>query len=220
MAVRIYIVEDEKSLSDILKLYLEKEGYEVLVFESAEKAMPYIQDPPTLWILDIMLPGMDGHAFIGRIKEKTESVPVIFMSARSKDLDRLMGLELGGDDYISKPFLPGELILRVKRLLKYLNPTKETEEAMVSGYLVDREGRAVFKDDQRLELTAREYDLISYFMKNMGHMLSRDQILNHVWEVDYVGSDRVVDDTIRRLRKKMPDLQIETQYGYGYRLVK
>lgn len=218
MAYQLYIVEDEVSLSNILKLYLEKEGYQVKIFESAEDAMPYIDKPPTLWILDIMLPGMDGHSFIKKIKEQTENVPVIFMSARSKDLDRLMGLELGSDDYISKPFLPRELVIRVNRLIKYIRG--EEDQVVLAPYEIDLNARNVVEDKKRIELTAKEFDLLSYFIKHSGQMMSREQILENVWDFAYEGSDRVVDDTVRRLRKKMPKLIVETQYGYGYRLVK
>lgn len=218
MSFHIYIVEDERSLSDILKLYLEKEGYQVSIFESAEEAMDYLKTPPTLWILDIMLPKMDGHSFIKKIKEETPEVPVIFMSARSKDLDRLMGLELGGDDYISKPFLPRELVIRVNKLIKYIKG--ERENLTLSEYQVDLDSRTVMDKEKRIELTAKEFELLSYFVKHMNQMLSREQILENVWDFAYEGSDRVVDDTVRRLRKKMPRLNVETQYGYGYRLVK
>jgi len=140
------------------------------------------------------------------------------MSARSKDLDRLMGLELGSDDYISKPFLPRELVIRVNRLIKYIRG--EEDQVVLAPYEIDLNARNVVEDKKRIELTAKEFDLLSYFIKHSGQMMSREQILENVWDFAYEGSDRVVDDTVRRLRKKMPKLIVETQYGYGYRLVK
>ncbi|MBD7912802.1 MULTISPECIES: response regulator transcription factor [Clostridium] len=224
MAIKIYLVEDEKNLNVLLKKYLELEGYEVTTFSEGSSAMKRINDMPDLWILDIMLPDIDGYGLIKAIKSKNKNTPVIFMSARNEELDRVVGLELGSDDYLSKPFLPRELVIRTNKLLERLK-IKEIKEVVnekefeVEGYKINKKQRTVFEDGQKVQLTNKEFELLNYFIDNKNNLLSREQILITVWGNDYFGSDRVVDDTIRRLRKKMEGLMIETVYGYGYKLV-
>ena len=212
----IYLVEDDKNLNLVLTSYLEKEGFQLRSFLSGQEARLYIKNPPDLWILDIMLPDIDGYQLIKEIKAHTPSVPVIFISARDADIDRVLGLELGSDDYLAKPFLPRELVIRAKNLLHRKRPP----EAIInlSPYYINSSSRIVSYEDTSIDLTSKEYDLLLYLAKNPNRALSRDQILNHVWGNDYFGSDRVVDDLVRRLRKKTPFLDIETVYGYGYRV--
>jgi len=217
---RIYLVEDEINLNQIITSYLEKEGWEVKPFIDGESALKAIEDHPDLWILDIMLPDIDGYQLLRRIKEKTPGVPIIFISARDADIDRIIGLEMGSDDYLAKPFLPRELVIRTHRLLERVYPSTGTQNAVINlnPYILDEGKREVRKDDKIIELTSKEYDLALLFAKHKGQALSRDQIINHVWGEDYVGTDRSVDDLVRRLRKKLPDLRIETIYGFGYRV--
>lgn len=217
-------MEDEKNLNLILKKYLELEGYEVTTFSEGSSALERIKDMPDLWILDIMLPDIDGYGLIKAIKANNKNTPVIFMSARNEELDRVVGLELGSDDYLSKPFLPRELVIRTNKLLERLNIKDSNEiineeELIIEGYVVNKKQRTVFFQDKKVQLTNKEFELLSYFIDNKSNLLSREQILVSVWGDDYFGSDRVVDDTIRRLRKKMINLNIETVYGYGYKLV-
>lgn len=213
----INIVEDEKDLNELVKSYLEKEGYEVRSYYTYDEANAHIQDDDVhLWILDIMLDDKSGFDLIERIKAYSPSTPVVFMSARDKEFDRIIGLEKGSDDYITKPFSPKELVLRINNIIRRTyNHDVKTE---VDGYIIDEKQRTAAKDGVELELTTKEFDLLMLFVKNRGVAFTREQILVHVWETNYFGSDRVVDDTLRRLRKKMPGLNIQTIYGFGYRL--
>ncbi|AGN25120.1 response regulator transcription factor [Erysipelothrix rhusiopathiae] len=213
----ISIVEDEKDLNELVKSYLENAGYEVRSYYTYDEANAHVQDDDVhLWILDIMLDDKSGFDLIERIKMHSPATPVIFMSARDKEFDRIIGLEKGSDDYITKPFSPKELVLRVNNIIKRsYNQDLQTE---VDGYVIDEKQRKASKDGYELELTTKEFDLLMLFVKNRGVAFTREQILVHVWETNYFGSDRVVDDTLRRLRKKMPGLNIQTIYGFGYRL--
>lgn len=215
---RIFLVEDEKALCDLLKSYLEDAGYTVTTFENGLDAKHQIPDEPDLWVLDIMLPGMDGYALIKEIKARTPHIPVIFMSARSAELDRVIGLELGSDDYLPKPFLPRELVLRVQRLLKHDSAQSDVDTMTFGTTRFDKKKRLLITSEYEYPLSVKEYDLLEYLLKNNGSARSRNDILDDVWGLDYFGSERVVDDTLRRLRKKAPDLPIETVYGFGYML--
>lgn len=217
---QIFLVEDEINLSRIVTSYLEKEGWEVKTFYDGNSASKAIDDHPHLWILDIMLPDIDGYQLLRSIKQASPDVPVIFISARDADLDRIIGLEMGSDDYLAKPFLPRELVIRVRRLLERVYRTVQTNGSIinVNPYVLDENKRIVFKGRERIDLTSKEYDLVVFFAKHKGQALSREQIINHVWADDYVGTDRSVDDLVRRLRKKMGELRIETIYGFGYRM--
>ncbi|WP_105619873.1 response regulator transcription factor [Vallitalea okinawensis] len=222
MNYRINIVEDEESLNEILAYYMKQEGWEVTSFTNGLEAQKVIDHAPDLWVLDIMLPDIDGIQLLMEIKEKTPDVPVIFMSARNSDMDRIMGLELGSDDYLPKPFLPRELIIRIQKIMQrvYHHSNNSNEHIMhVDTYLVDTHKRSVIQDGKEIALTSKEFDLLLLFISTQGQALSREQILEKVWGNDYFYTERVVDNLIKRLRKKMPDLKIETIYGYGYRRV-
>ena len=215
----ICYVEDEKDLSSLIKTYLEKAGYEVVCFSKGKDAIDYIGGKVDLWILDIMLEDdVNGYGIIKEIREKDKNVPVIFTSARDQDLDKILGLELGSDDYITKPFSPKELVLRVGNIIKRVYSEKETEKIKYLSYDIDLGRRIVEKDNKEIKLTTLEFDLLLLFINNIGKSFSREEILSSVWGDDYFGSDRVVDDLVRRLRKKMKELNISTIYGYGYRL--
>ncbi len=214
----ICIVEDEKDLNELVKRYLEKEGYEVRSYLTYDDAYAHVEDDDVhLWILDIMLDDKSGFDLMDEIKIRTKDMPVIFMSARDKEFDRIIGLEKGSEDYITKPFSPKELVLRVNNIIKRVY---KDEEIMlnVDGYTIDEQQRVVYSNGQIVPLTTKEFDLLIFFVKSRGSAFSREQILEKVWEENYFGSDRVVDDTLRRLRKKLPDLSIHTIYGFGYRL--
>lgn len=220
---KIYLVEDEKSLNMLLEKYLEREGYEVTTFSNGLSAIEKIKDNPDLWILDIMLPDIDGYEIIKAVKKNNKNTPVIFMSARNEELDRVVGLELGSDDYLSKPFLPRELVIRTNKLLERIYGKTNNEPIDVTlnigAYKISKKQRTVFLEEQEIQMTNKEFELLNYFVENKNNVISRDQILNGVWGHDYFGSDRVIDDTIRRLRRKMDKLNLETVYGYGYKLV-
>ncbi|MFV0381941.1 MAG: response regulator transcription factor [Breznakia sp.] len=213
----ICVVEDEKDLNELVKRYLEKEGYEVRSYLTYDDAYAHINDDDVhLWILDIMLDNKSGFDLIEEIRSQGSEIPVIFMSARDKEFDRIIGLEKGSDDYITKPFSPKELVLRVNNLMK--RAYKESSRIQVDGYELDEVQRKVFEQENEIDLTTKEFDLLMMFIRNKGIAFSREMILENVWEDNYFGSDRVVDDTLRRLRKKLPNLNIHTIYGFGYRL--
>ncbi len=214
----IALVEDEVDLNNLIKTYLEKEGYNVISYTNGKDALMNVNQNVHLWILDIMLgDDISGYDIIKKIRESDDIVPVIFTSARDKDLDRIIGLELGSDDYITKPYSPKELVLRVNKMIKRIYST-ESSKLTYNGYEIDTKKRLVFDNSQELSLTTLEFDLLYLFTTNINKQFSRDDILNLIWGNDYFGNDRVVDDLVRRLRKKMPRLKIHTIYGYGYRL--
>lgn len=216
---KICLVEDEKSLNDLIKSYMEKEGFEVMPFYDGNSAFEYIgKEKVDLWVLDIMLgDNISGYDLIKKIREFDNKVPVIFTSARDQDLDKIIGLELGSDDYVTKPYSPKELMLRINNILKrvYSSSNKINYET----YEIDVDRRIVLENNKEINLTTLEFDLLYMFINNKGKSFNRDIILNKIWGEDYFGSDRVVDDLVRRLRKKMPKLKIKTIYGFGYRLV-
>lgn len=214
----ISIVEDEKDINNLVAQYLRKEGYEVHSYYTYEEASAHVADDDVhLWILDIMLDDKSGFDLIEEIRLQGPETPVIFMSARDKEFDRIIGLEKGCDDYITKPFSPKELVLRVNNIIKRAY-RDDNNRISIDGYKLDEEQRKIYADNVEIELTTKEFDLLMMFIKNKGIAFSRDKILENVWDENYFGSDRVVDDTLRRLRKKLPNLNIHTIYGYGYRL--
>lgn len=212
----INIVEDEKDLNELVKRYLEKENYKVNSFLTYDAALKALDKPCDLWILDIMLDDKSGFDLIEIIKKKYPDKPVVFTSARDKEFDRIIGLEKGSDDYITKPFSPKELVLRINNIIKRVY--KEEGRIEVDGYEIDEAQRTVFEEGQQIELTTKEFELLMLFVRNRGTAFSREQILENIWDDNYYGSDRVVDDTMRRLRKKIPNISIKTIYGFGYRL--
>ncbi len=214
----ICVVEDEVAINDLVCQYLRKEDYEVRSYYTYEQASAHVSDDDVhLWILDIMLDDKSGFDLIEEIRLQAKDIPVIFMSARDKEFDRIIGLEKGSDDYITKPFSPKELVLRVNNVIKRVYKN-ENSRITIDGYELDEEQRKVFDNGEEIDLTTKEFDLLMMFIKNKGIAFSRDMILTNVWEENYYGSDRVVDDTLRRLRKKLPNLNIHTIYGFGYRL--
>lgn len=161
---------------------------------------------------------ISGYDIIKKIREDNPDVPVIFTSARDKDLDKIIGLELGSDDYIAKPYSPKELVLRVNNIIRRVY-SKDKQKLTYKDYTIDFEKRMVLHKGESINLTTLEFDLLYMFVTNINKSFSRDDILNNIWGENYFGTDRVVDDLVRRLRKKMPELDINTIYGYGYRLL-
>ncbi len=217
MKYRINIIDDEKNLNDLVRAYLEKEGYIVQSFYTYNEAYLHKDDDVHLWIVDIMLDQGSGFELLNEIKECKPQMPIVFMSARDQEFDRIIGLEKGCDEYITKPFNMKEMILRIQNILKRVY-SHFNHCIIVDGYCVDEEKRKVSENNIEIDLTTKEYDLLIYFIKNKNLAIEREQILLKVWDKHYYGSDRVVDDTLRRLRKKMPALNIKTIYGFGYRL--
>lgn len=214
---KICLVEDEMNLNNLIKTYLEKEEYEVTSFSKGQDALNHAKDNFDLWILDIMLgDDVSGYDVIKEIKKESD-VPVVFTSARDQDLDKIIGLELGSDDYLTKPYSPKELVLRVKSILKRTY-AKDTKKIKYESYEIDLDKRIVLEEEKEINLTTLEFDLLIMFLDNKNKSFSRNDILENVWGEDYFGSDRVVDDLVRRLRKKMPKLRLKTVYGFGYKL--
>jgi two-component system response regulator CssR len=216
----ICLVEDEESLSNLIKTYLEKEGYEVIQFFNGKDAMNYIGNKANLWILDIMLSDdITGYDIIKEIRAKDTNIPVIFTSARDKDIDKIIGLEMGSDDYLTKPYSTKELVLRVNNLINRIYKDKDMSKlSYYDSYIIDINRRSCKENDKEIKLTTLEFDLLLLLLNNKNKTFSREEILTSIWGEDYFGSDRAVDDLVRRLRKKMPKLNVSTVYGYGYRL--
>lgn len=223
MSYHIFIVEDDPNIRDIVSAYLKKEGYTLSIADNAEDAWEMTRGrEPDMWILDIMLPGMDGYELCKKIRQESD-VPIIIISAKDEEVDKILGLELGSDDYLTKPFSPRELVARVRRLFKRAllrgTPVTDKEQEYRSGdLLVQVDERRVFWHDDEIEVTAKEYDLVLNLVRNINRAFSREELLTLIWGEDYFGSDRAVDDLVKRLRRKIDGLPIETVWGYGYRL--
>lgn len=217
----VCLVEDEEALSNVVKLYLEKAGYEVICFQKGADAINYIGNKVDLWILDIMLgDDVSGYNVIQAIREKDTNVPVIFTSARDQEIDKIFGLELGSDDYMTKPYSSKELVLRVNNIIKRVYKDKQEEQNCINyeEYSINLDKRTVECNHKNIKLTTLEFDLLLLFIRNKDKCFSREEILSSVWGEDYFGTDRVVDDLVRRVRKRLPKLKIDAIYGYGYRL--
>ncbi|WP_337017616.1 response regulator transcription factor [Oceanobacillus massiliensis] len=225
MNYHIGLVEDDSNIQNIVSAYLRKEGYNVTIMDSAEKGWElWENDRPDMWILDIMLPGMDGYEFCKKIRNESD-VPIIIISAKDDEIDKILGLELGGDDYLTKPFSPRELIARVKRLFKRTLPKDNISEAdhdrlKVDHLLIYKNDRRIFFKGIEYEATTKEYDMLQLLAENPNRAFSREELLMKIWGNDYFGSDRAVDDLIKRIRKKLDNIPLETVWGYGYRLRK
>lgn len=218
---RVCLVEDEEALANIVKLYLERAGYDTICFTKGEEAINYIGNEVNLWILDIMLgDDVNGYDVIKAIRQQDENVPVIFTSARDQELDKIFGLELGSDDYMTKPYSSKELVLRVNNIIKrvYKDSNQPNNIINYDNYIINLDKRIVELNNKEIKLTTLEFDLLVLFIKNKGKCFSREEILSGVWGNDYFGNDRAVDDLVRRVRKKLSKLKIEAVYGYGYRL--
>lgn len=213
---KICLVEDEKNLNDLIKSYLERENYEVVSYYNGKDALNHTKDNFDLWILDIMLGDeISGYDIIKSLKQESD-VPVVFTSARDQDLDKIIGLELGSDDYLTKPYSPKELVLRVNNIIKRTYSSRE--KIIYEKYQIDLDKRLVEEDSKEIPLTTLEFDLLMMFIQNKNKSFTREDILEKVWGSDYFGTDRAVDDLVRRLRKKMPKLRLKTVYGFGYKL--
>jgi two-component system, OmpR family, alkaline phosphatase synthesis response regulator PhoP len=218
----ILVVDDERNIVDLLRLYLEKEGFAVIAAGDGEQALVLHQrHDPDLVILDLMLPRRDGFEVCREIRKRGDT-PVIMLTARAEDVDAIVGLELGADDYVTKPFNPRALVARVKAVLRRTDVTKKGGRAFEVGTLrVDPRRRDAYVGERRLALRPREFDLLVALARDPGVVLTRDMLLEDVWGTDFPGETRTVDVHIAEVRKALaPDgPEIETARGYGYRLV-
>lgn len=218
----ILVVDDEAHIVDLVRLYLEREGYRVRSAGSGEAALGEVRShPPALVILDVMLPGMDGFEVCRRLRAESQ-VPVLMLTARDEDLDKILGLELGADDYLTKPFNPREVVARVHAILRRVEPVAAGESAVhVGDVVVDGARREVTVGEKRVDLRAKEFDLLLHLARHRGLVRTREQLLSQVWGYDFGGQTRTVDVHVAHLRKKLAGstLQIETVTGVGYKLV-
>jgi len=219
----VMVIEDEKEIRDLVRYNLEKAGFRVASAGDGEEGLRQVfAARPDALVLDLMLPGVNGLEVLREVRGEplTHDLPVLVLTARSAEMDKLLGFEHGADDYLTKPFSPRELVARVKALVRRARPSGMAS-AIVSGTLtVDLDAREVRLADARLELTPREFDLLAFFARHPNRALSRDELLRKVWGYDYVGETRTVDVHVRRLREKIPELapSILTVKTLGYRL--
>jgi DNA-binding response OmpR family regulator len=218
----IVVIEDDHNISDLVALYLRKQGYRVLQADDAESGLDYIErEQPMLAIVDVGLPGrLDGLDVCRKLRAE-QGPPVVLLTARDDELDRVLGLEIGADDYVTKPFSPRELVARVRAVLRRTGSRERSEPVVseIGSITVDTARREVRVHDVPVELTAREFELLAYLVSNIGLALSRRQLLDGAWGKDWYGDERTVDVHVRQLRKKLgSDLPLATVWGVGYRL--
>ena len=231
MGFKILVVDDEQNIVDILESNLLREGYEVLVAYDGEDAVEITKTKkPDLVLLDCMMPGMDGFD-VCKIIRQNSNVPIIMLTAKSEELDKVLGLELGADDYITKPFSVREVLARIKAQLRRVHiqerEKREEDESIISigDIMIDKEAYQVFYAGKPLELTLREYELVLFLAEHAGQVFTREELLNHVWDYEYYGDARTVDVTVRRAREKIEPDQENFQYvltkrGVGYYFAK
>ena len=215
----ILVVEDEPNIADLVDLYLSRDGYRVLKQATGEGGLAAVRDQrPRLVVLDVGLPDIDGLEVCRRIRA-TSALPVIFLTARAEEIDRVLGLELGADDYLTKPFAPAELVARVKAVLRRTDGASAAEVVPAGRAVVDVGRREVRVDDQPVDFTTKEFELLRFLATRRGLAMSRQQILDQVWGHDWYGDERTVDVHIAQVRKKLGDAcVITTVHGVGYRL--
>ena len=223
----VFVIDDDANIRQLILRYLEKEGYKVTTFENADSVLEAfnVMQPDAL-VLDIMMPGtMDGLDLCKKIRTVSQ-VPIIFVSAKDEAVDRIIGLELGADDYLSKPFSPRELLVRLKIIFRRIEPVMvsdhETTTYQIKDLKIDDSKRVCSVKDKELSLTNNEYMLLAYLVKNKNISFTRENLIQNIWGYDYVGESRMIDDLVKRLRKKLKsfDAQVEitTVWGYGYRI--
>ncbi|GAW63004.1 two-component response regulator [Ligilactobacillus acidipiscis DSM 15836] len=229
---KILVVDDEKPISDIIKFNLNKEGYDVYVAYDGEDAIKQVEEvDPDLIILDLMLPKIDGLEVAREIR-KTHEMPIIMVTAKDTEIDKVLGLEMGADDYVTKPFSNRELVARVKANLRRQNSVaqaaqneekEENSDIVIGDLTIHPESYTVSRHGEKIELTHREFELLNYLAKHMGQVMTREHLLQTVWGYDYFGDVRTVDVTMRRLREKVEDnpsrpVWLVTRRGVGYYL--
>jgi two-component system OmpR family response regulator len=217
----ILIVEDDRNIGNLVRAYLERDGYRVLWVRSGEEGLAEIERHTlSLVVLDVGLPGIDGFEVCRRIRARGET-PVIMLTARDEEVDRVLGLELGADDYVPKPFSPRELVARVKAVLRRTQPKPPADVLQLGGVELRRSAREASRSGAALDLTMKEFDLLACFLENAGLALTREQLLEQVWGLEFPGGTRTVDQHVAQLRAKLDGaLTIETLRGIGYKLVR
>jgi DNA-binding response OmpR family regulator len=224
MSALVMVIEDEKEIRDLVRYNLEREGYRVVAADDGEKGLSQIfASRPDLLVLDLMLPGRNGLEILREVRGEplTRDMPVLVLSARSAEMDKLLGFDHGADDYLTKPFSPRELLARVQALLRRAHPAPTAATVTAGELVLDVAGREATFRGRKLTLTPREFDLLAFFVRHPGRVLVRDELLRKVWGYDYVGETRTVDVHVRRLRAKLGDKGrlIQTVTGSGYKFV-
>lgn len=219
--LKILVADDESRMRKLVKDFLLKSNFEVLEAEDGSQALDlfYATKDIALIILDVMMPKMDGFEVCREIRQ-TSQVPIIMLTAKSDERDELQGFQLGVDEYITKPFSPKILVARVEAVLRRTNQAEETELLEYGGIVVDKTAHSVTIDGKPVDLSFKEFELLTYFMENKGIALSREKILNHVWNYDYFGDARTIDTHVKKLRSKLGDKGdlIKTIWGVGYKM--
>lgn len=223
MADTILIVDDEQRIIDLARMYIEQEGYLVEYANDGHQALKIITEkPPALVVLDLMLPGVDGWEICRRVRA-TSDLPIIMLTARSDDIDKIVGLELGADDYLTKPFNPRELVARIKAILRRIEkrnlPDSDTQPIVINNLLINPLSRVVKVDGRTIDLRMKEFDLLLMLAENKGMVFSRERLLDVVWGYNFAGETRTVDVHVAHLRHKLAGMQanIETVWGVGYK---
>lgn len=221
MNERIFVIEDDENIQEIVKLSLESNGYQVTGFDNAIDALIAInEDEPDLAIFDVMLPQMDGITAVKKIRETNTQMPILILSAKDSELDKIHGLDSGSDDYMTKPFGVLELCARVRSLLRRVQPKNKTIHT--PSLMIDKSTHSVKQNGQDMELTHKEYQLLLYLIENKERVVERDELLNNIWGYDFIGESRALDVHIRSLRKKLNDdgeSYIKTIRSVGYRFI-
>ena len=227
MAKKVLIVEDEDAIRDFVSINLKRAGYEAVDADCGEAALEQFKaDSFAVVLLDIMMPGIDGFTVCRKIREQDPKVAIIMLSAKSQEMDKINGLMLGADDYITKPFSPSELIARVDANYRRYTLTEnqpQPQQQLVSGpFILNKKSRSITKNGEPIELTQVEFQIVEQFLQNKNIALGRTEILDYVWGTDYFGDEKIVDVNIRRLRMKLEDdpsdpAYILTVWGYGYK---
>ena len=223
--MKILVVDDDTSISSLVRLYLEREGFTVETCARGDDALAaFRKNPPDLMLLDVMLPGLDGYGVLKAIR-KNSAIPVIMLTARDETIDKVLGLELGADDYMTKPFEPKELTARVKAVLRRAQPQEEKTDDTLAfpGMTISLKQYEVFYEGVKLEMPPKELEVLYFLASHPGQVFTRDQLLEQVWGFDFIGeSSRTVDVHIKRIREKLPDCekhgwQIRTVWSVGYK---
>ncbi|SDW96176.1 two-component system, OmpR family, alkaline phosphatase synthesis response regulator PhoP [Marininema mesophilum] len=229
MSKKVLVVDDEPSIIKLVQFNLEKEGFQVLVAADGEAALAKIkEDQPDLLILDLMLPKVDGLEVCKQVRAHSHHLPILMLTAKTEEFDKVLGLELGADDYMTKPFSPRELTARVKAIFRRMEALRQNDEDSSKQFLqigeltIDLDGYEVHHRQRMIDLTPKEFELLIYLANHRGKVLSRDQLLNAVWDYDYIGDTRIVDVHVSHLREKVEEdsrnpVYIKTVRGIGYK---
>lgn len=218
MSAKILIVDDERGIRNLISAYLKTEGYQIFEAENGNNAITLARKhKPDIILLDIMLPGMNGLEVLDTLRRESD-VYVILLTAKNEEIDKIIGLSMGGDDYLTKPFSPRELVARIKAVLRRIQSKPQITNSISTAHIrLDSHSRQVWIEDNLINLTMIEFDLLYTFMRHKGQVLTRDQLLEHVWGKNYFGETRVVDVHVGNIRRKLGNRFINTVRGIGYR---